>query len=201
MVTSYPPIHHHSTTRISQPKALNFLSAYLEAANTDPSLHPNAMLTQKGPATPSAGPNTGLVLHNLNRIEAGLGGEHLGADLTFQNYGGEGQPDMMVGNTIAGANEIPIGGLDRQGQELEGGWQDKEEFEREQEIVEGEIGKRDNAINGASGEKGGRVPKVEATKCRDDKKARKQAKKDKRKGERAAKEGAVRKKREKSAEG
>ena len=183
MTTAYPPIHHHSTKRVSTSIALSLLSAYLDAAATDPSLHPNALLTENGPITPSSGASSGLVLHNLKRVEAGMKGEHLGADLTLEEYGGEGLPDTIGGHTIAGANETPVGGLQNEGQDLEGGWQDKEEFEREQDIEQGEIGKRDNAVEG------NQMPKVKVAKGAGhevDKDARKRRKKERRKKEREA---------------
>ena len=201
MTTAYPPIHHHSTTRISPSTALSHLSAYLEATITDPWLHPNALLTENGPITPSAGAGTGLVLHNLRRVEAGLRGKQLGADLAFDEYGGEGLPGATIaGDAVAGANEIPNGYINGQGKALEGGWQDKEEFEREQDIVQGEVGRRDNAVDGESVEKGGRMPKVKATRSAGDKETRKRAKKEKRKKERAAAELA-KQMRDKDAEG
>ncbi|KAL6716463.1 hypothetical protein ACLMJK_006030 [Lecanora helva] len=196
MTNCYPPIRHHSTKRISTSDALSLLSAYLDSASTDPSLHPNALLTENGPITPSAGPNTGLVLHNLRRVEAGLKGEHLGADLTFEKYGGEGLPGLKDGNTVPGATEVPIGGVSDGGRDTESGWQDKEEFEREQDVVEGEIGKRDNAING---EDYNSIPKVKSGGDNINKDARKQAKKERRKKEKAT--TLAKKKREKDAEG
>ena len=195
MATCYPPIHHHSTKRVSASTALSLLSKYLDSAASDPSLHPNALLTENGPITPSSGANSGLVLHNLKRVEAGLKGEHLGADLMLEEYGGEGLLGMSDGHAVAGASEIPVGGLQDEGQQLEGDWQDKEEFEREQDIVQGEIGKRDNAVEGK------RTPKVKVANGGGhelDKEARKRLKKEKRKKEKQAE--LKRKQREKDAE-
>ena len=129
-------------------------------------------------------------------MEAGLKGEHLGVDLTFEKYGGEGLPDMKVEDAVAGANEISTGGQDAPGKDLEGMWQDKEEFEREQDIVEGEVGKRDNAVDGGFEDEGGHVPKVKSTKSRVEKLDRKKLKKERRKKERVMKMT-----REKSEEG
>ena len=84
---------------------------------------------------------------------------------------------------------------------VEGEWQDKEEFEREQEVVGGDIGDRDNAVEGGYEEEGGRVPMVKSvsTKNMKEKKERKKAKKERRKEHRASVE--ARRKREKDAEG
>lgn len=202
MTTSYLPIYHHSATRIPTSEALSLLSAYLEAATTDPSLHPNALLTESGPITPSSGANTGLVLHNLRRVEAGLKGEHLGADLTFEKHGGEALPGMMDENAVARASEVPVGGLQREGKDLDGGWQDKEEFGREQGSVQGELGKRDNAVNGRVNKEARLIPKIKSTKGDNhglDKEARKLAKKERRRKERE--EVLAKKAKEKNAEG
>ena len=80
MADSFPPHNHHATKRISSSEALTLLSDYLHQAITDPSLHPNALLTENGPIAPSTGSATGLILHNLERLEAGLRGEHLAAE-------------------------------------------------------------------------------------------------------------------------
>lgn len=181
MTTAYPPTVHHSSIRVSTPEALSLLSAYLEATTTDPSLHPSAHLTENGPVAPSSGHNTGLVLHNLRRVEAGLRGENLGEDLTFQKYGGDGLPELMPDGVVEGAGEDVHQGssYDEQGGlEMESEWQDKAEFERQQEVVQGDIGKRDNAVDGGFEEDGAVVPRVKATWGPEDKEARKKAKRE-----------------------
>ncbi|KAL8812713.1 MAG: hypothetical protein Q9200_000823 [Gallowayella weberi] len=141
---AYPPVRHHSSQRISPSKAQEFLAAFLEATTIDSSLHPNALLTEDGPMNASSG-STGLVLHNLKRVEAGLRGEHLAADLTFKDFGGEGLPSLM-------SNGIPIAGAENDRSNGEAGqdalldWQDKEEYEREQAIEHGDLGSRNTAI-------------------------------------------------------
>lgn len=201
MTTAFPPAIHHTNTHISTSKALSLLSAYLKATTTDPSLHPSAHLTEHGPVAPSSGGNTGLVLHNLKRVEAGLRGENLGEDLTFQKYGGDGLPELMpTGVAEDVGDHVHRGSFDQeQGDvEVEGEWQDKEEFERQQEVVQGDIGKRDNAVDGGFEEKGGSVPLVKSTWGSQDREARKQAKKEKRKI--LQNERAARTQREKNAE-
>lgn len=78
-----PPTQLLTTRSISQSAALDFLTAYLDRAATDPSLQPSAMITEHGPIsrTTAAAPN--LTLHNLKRVQAGLAGETLGRDLTL----------------------------------------------------------------------------------------------------------------------
>ncbi|CAF9910466.1 MAG: hypothetical protein ALECFALPRED_006604 [Alectoria fallacina] len=181
MTTAYPPAVHHSSTRLSLSETLSLLSAYLDATTTDPSLHPSAHLTKHGPVAPSSGPNTGLVLHNLRRVEAGLRGENLGEDSIFQKYGGDGLPELMPDGVAEDAGgRGHRGSLDNeQGDvEMEGEWQDKEEFEREQEVVQGDIGKRDNAVDDGFEEEEGVVPRVKATWGPQDREARKRAKKE-----------------------
>lgn len=81
--TALPPTTIHSSTPISQSAAHDFLAAYLERANTDPALQPNAGISEHGPVsrTTAAAPN--LILHNLKRVQAGLAGEVLGRDLSI----------------------------------------------------------------------------------------------------------------------
>ena len=200
MTTAYPPAVHHSSIHISTSKTLSLLSAYLEATITDPSLHPSAHLTEHGPVTPSSGPNTGLVLHNLRRVEAGLRGENLGEDSTFQKYGGDGLSELMRNGVAEDASQYARQDIPHKEQgdvEMEGEWQDKAEFERQQEVVQGDIGKRDNAVDGSFEEERGSVPRVKAT-WDGDKEAKRKAKKEKRKKYQA--ERNVRIQREKDAE-
>lgn len=198
MTTCYPPVHHHSTTHISTSTALLLLSTYLEATITDPALHPNALLTDSGPITPSSGANIGFVLHNLKRVEAGLEGEHLGADLTFTKFGTEVLPDLVVDNAPTGALKISAGGPEKQRQEISSEWQDKEIFEQQQDVMQGEIGRRENTLNGDLNESG-QVPRVRITKSTGEIDARREAKKDRRRKERLAREGQ--RNTEKDAEG
>lgn len=202
MTTAYPPAVHHSSNPISTSKALSLLSSYLEATTTDPSLHPSAHLTEQGPVAPPSGSNTGLVLHNLRRVEAGLRGENLGEDLTFRKYGGDGLPELMKPNGVArdaseyvhrDASFKEEGNVD-----MEGEWQDKAEFERQQEVVQGDIGKRDNTADGGFEEDGSSVPRVITTWGPEDKDAKKKAKKERIK--KYQMERAAQKQREKDAE-
>jgi hypothetical protein len=93
-----PPTIVHSTTSITQAQAHEFLAAYLDRAGTDPSLQPNASISEHGPVsrTTAAAPN--LILHNLKRVQAGLAGELLGRDLTVAKQNpGEDYLDVAAG--------------------------------------------------------------------------------------------------------
>ena len=201
MTTAYPPHRFHSSTQVSPSRALLLLSAYLEATATDASLHPNALFTENGPITPSSGSSTGLVLHTLKRVEAGLRGEHLAADLAFEKFDGDALPEPIFGNAGNPVPTVEGSQMKQHTGAVEGEWQDKEEFEREQELVEGDIGDRANAVEGGFEEEGGKVPMVKAisTKSLKEKEERKNAKHERKKQLKASL--GARRKRERDAEG
>ena len=135
----YPPRKQHATSRILPSTALHHISDYLSAASTNAALHPNALLTGGGPITPSSSTDQfGLVLHNLKRVEVGLRGEQLAPDVTFDNDA-EGEPHAME----SASQELSYEPNGDSAIDVDG-WQDKEEFEREQDIEQGEIGARNN---------------------------------------------------------
>ena len=109
-------------------------------------------------------------------------------------------PEMIIGNAKNRVATVDGSQMEQHTGAVEGEWQDKEEFEREQELVEGDIGDRDNAVEGGFEEEGGKVPRVKAisTKSLKEKEERKKAKKERQK-QRAALE--ARRKRERDAEG
>ncbi|MCJ1373449.1 hypothetical protein MMC20_004677 [Loxospora ochrophaea] len=187
---AFPPHRLHSSRPIPASQALDLLSTYLEAAANDAALHPNALLTEDGPTSVTAGSNTGLVLHNLKRVEVGLRGENLGADLSFAKFGGEGLPDLqLVNGNGVGPNEQHAVEFEVQGTSMDtgpNGWQDPTEFEREQEITQGEIGRRNRAANRTS-MNAGDVPSVVETKTSGDREERKRRKKERRKEEKRKK--------------
>ncbi|KAL8954068.1 MAG: hypothetical protein Q9222_000125 [Ikaeria aurantiellina] len=159
----YPPIRHHSFRLIDPSHAQRLVAEFLEQAATDHSLHPNALLTENGPVNPTSN-STGLVLHNLKRIEAGLRGEHLAADLSFKSLGAEGLPSLMSSKTRSNAKDEVR--TEEREQDLEADWQDKEEYEREQAIEQGEVGARNNVLGEKSRDKqlsrsDGAIPAVE----------------------------------------
>ncbi|KAI9876200.1 MAG: hypothetical protein M1830_007050 [Pleopsidium flavum] len=195
---SYPPIHHHDSRPISPSTALSLLSTFITNAATDPSLQPNALLTESGPVSSTSGSSTGLTIHNLKRVEAGLKGEHLGADLSFAKFGGEGLPDLQFGIDGPEGQGANKSGNEAVGQGVEGGlgedgWQDVQAYEREQEMTEGEIGERNTGV-----EDGGEVPRVKESRSVHNKEERKRKKAEKRKQER--RESHIKKVREKAAE-
>lgn len=195
---SYPPHILHSSRPVAPSEALALLSAYLGATTTDASLHPNALLTESGPVSATSGSNTGLVLHNLKRVEAGLKGEHLGADLSFAQFGGEGLPDLQIELNGNNSASVKGQGVDPDGQGTDAdmgevGWQDKGEFEREQEITEGEIvGRSQAAIEGPK--ELFNVPRVEKALTTGDKAERKRKKHERRKEQKQRDEQKNRKK-------
>jgi hypothetical protein len=112
-----PPTSILSTKSIPQSAAHDFLAAYLDRAANDPSLQPNAMISEHGPVsrTTAAAPN--LTLHNLKRVQAGLAGEVLGRDLTLPNGTQvEPQPQQNDEDNAAGGQE---------------GWEDREKWQLE----------------------------------------------------------------------
>ena len=132
----------------------------------------------------TSGSNTGLILHNLKRVEAGLRGEHLGADLSFSQSVGEGLPDpqISVGDEASVAATMPIVEVDGQNPNVktrDGDWQDRTEFEREQEVTQGEIGESSQLVSTETKE-GGDVPIVRETPTAGDKEDRKKKKKERR---------------------
>ncbi|KAL3468356.1 hypothetical protein BJX64DRAFT_245662 [Aspergillus heterothallicus] len=107
-----PPTTILTTKPISQSVAHDFLAAYLDRATTDPALQPNAGISEHGPIsrTTAAAPN--IILHNLKRVQAGLAGEVLGRDLA-------------IAKMKEGAKRAQNGG--------DGLWEDKNQFEQDQE--------------------------------------------------------------------
>lgn len=185
---SHPPHILHSSTPIPPSEALTLLSAYLKAAESDASLHPNAILTLSGPVLANTGTQVGLVLHNLRRVEAGLRGEHLAEEeeeLSLSHLGtaaGDDLPDS-AGGTAEKENgagweegEKTADRVKEQEPAVEG-WQDMAEYEREQEEVQGDVDGDNEVMLPSMGD----VPTVEGTTSTEDKAARKKRKEEKRK--------------------
>ncbi|MCJ1245162.1 hypothetical protein MMC30_002363 [Trapelia coarctata] len=188
LYNSFPPHRLHSSRPVAPSEALSLLSSYLETAETEPYLQPNALLTEGGPISASSGPNTGLILHNLKRVEAGLRGEHLSADLELDKMDSDGQADQGLNTTedaltttaITTANGDGAVNIADMGQE---GWQEKAEFEHEQVITVGDVGERAEAIPLIQKEDV-KVPKIKETTATGDRKDRKRQKKERRLQER-----------------
>ena len=188
LYNSFPPHRLHSSHPVAPSEALSLLSSYLETAATEAYLQPNALLTEGGPVSATSGPNTGLIIHNLKRVEAGLRGEHLSTDLELDKLAGEDQADQDVvttGGALAMMKVITANGdgavdEDDMGQE---GWQDKAEFEHKQDVEVGEVGERAQAVPAIAKEHV-TVPKIQETKTTADREDRKKRKKERRKQER-----------------
>lgn len=146
---SQPPTRLHGPgRRLTSAEAQKFVADFLARAETDPALHPDSILTESGPqfATPGT---TGLVLNSLKRFEAGLRGVHLAAeeDEELPATAVKAGVGQVVGTeeVYTGLEERVKKGL-REGKEVggveveedagEGMWQEKDEYEREQEVVE-----------------------------------------------------------------
>ncbi|KAJ9374967.1 hypothetical protein DTO282E5_522 [Paecilomyces variotii] len=97
-----PPTTILSTKPISQSAAHDFLAAYLDRANTDPALQPNAVISERGPVSRTTSAALNLILHNLKRVQAGLAGEVLGRDLTVAKLETEPQTEEQADGTKEG---------------------------------------------------------------------------------------------------
>lgn len=174
---AFPPVRSLQSIPISTTEALQRLQSYLEATKSNPALLPNATLQADGPKAQSESASN-LVIHNLKRVEAGLRGEWLAPNLELEAEG------------TAGFESFPVMGNGQEGEDDDAGegWQDLDEYQREQSIEMGEIGLRETGI-GQEGEealpvsnKGARMPL--------DKEARKREKKERLKRQKAARKQA-----------
>lgn len=181
---SFPPHRRHSSRPIDPSEALILLSSYLEAASTDAYLQPNALLTEGGPVSAISGPNAGLTLHNLKRVEAGLLGEHLSADVTFAKSADGFFPDLQTDRHEGETSTNTPGSSKKNGYKIDSklgvdGWQDKLDFELEQDVTQGEVGDRLHAMTEVP-EEDVEVPRIQATRSSGDKEERKQRKRERR---------------------
>ncbi len=143
------PNRRHQVTRVAQSRARELIIAYLAAAKTSTdtssifgpvgaALHPNARLTKAGPVAHPSGVGA-LVLRNLERVGAGLNGEIWEPEPGEKEMdeGRKGEGDLR-GEVEAERTEHVAGGVREE-------WQDKEEFEREQDQ---DVFLRDDDITG-----------------------------------------------------
>ncbi|CAG8957934.1 hypothetical protein HYFRA_00000277 [Hymenoscyphus fraxineus] len=114
-MSSFPPTRSHAPLSVPPAYAQKLLSTYITLSNTHAYLLPNAHLTASGP---TSGSSTSITLRNLQRVEAGLRGEWLAP---------------VVDLEVAIAQ-----GKEKEGKEEEG-WQNLEDYQLEQEDVEGEV--------------------------------------------------------------
>ncbi|MCJ1288129.1 hypothetical protein MMC26_007484 [Xylographa opegraphella] len=187
-----PPHRIHLSRQIPPSKALSLLSKYLVAAIDQPYLQPNALLTAGGPVFATSSPHAGLTLHNLHRVAAGLRGEHLSAELLVDEHDYGGLPDNQIegddlarnrltalhSREVVRSSDVFMGMED---------WQDKTEFEREQDITQGEVGDRLQGVTDLLGEDV-EVPRVHGTRTDNGKEDRKRRKRERRRAERAESE-------------
>ncbi|TAQ85867.1 hypothetical protein B7494_g5828 [Chlorociboria aeruginascens] len=132
-MSAFPPHRSIPSVPISQEIALKYLNIYLEATKSSPYLLPNARLEPSGPTAGSS--NSSVVIHNLQRVEAGLRGEWLAPNLDSEENAGPVAGGFDDGtNTAADNMEV-------------GGWQDLDEYQREQDVIEeGDAGIQETAL-------------------------------------------------------
>ena len=167
MTTAHPPQYELKSHPVLPEAALGMLQTYLAATRHAPHLHPDALLTERGPQL-AASEEGGLALHHLRRVEAGLRGERLG-NLDLKDGGGD--------ETAKGGSAMEV--------VAESEWQDMDSYARAQEVEEGDIGPGSNGVVADATH----APEVRPTGV--DKEARKRAKKERAKDEKrhkAAKE-------------
>lgn len=176
-MSAFPPVRSLQSIPVSTEEALRRLQSYLEATKSNPALLPNATLQVDGPKAQSESASN-LVIHNLKRVEAGLRGEWLAPSLELEGNGMDGLGLFPVTSNGYAGEEDSTGE----------GWQDLDEYQREQSIEIGEIGSRETSI----GQKGEEAVSVSIKVL--DKEARKREKKQRLKQMKAAKAQAERSK-------
>jgi hypothetical protein len=134
-MSAFPPVRSLPSIPVSTDDALQRLQSYLEATKSNPALLPNATLQVDGPKAQSESA-ANLAIHNLKRVEAGLRGEWLAPSLELE------------GDVIGGLGSHPaIGNGEVEGEDAAGeGWQDLDEYQREQSVEVGEVGPRDTGM-------------------------------------------------------
>lgn len=187
-MSAFPPQRSIPSIPISQALALSHLQAYLESAQSLPYLLPNARLEPTGPTAGSSA--SSITIFNLQRVEAGLRGEWLAPVLELNEEPVEVAVGMDDGVGQDGGDEMGVEG-----------WQDPEEYAREQSIEEGDVEPETTAVAQEGEEEATQASSVKKRKLVDgsqgtaaarklDTKARKQAKKQKHIEEKLEKEKA-----------
>lgn len=182
-MSAFPPHRSIPSIPVSQAIALQHLQSYLEATSNLPYLLPNARLEPSGP-TAGSGSNS-ITIHNLKRVEAGLRGEWLAPvlDLYSKNYSNGATTEVPVATGMDDGIDQEEG--DKMGVE---GWQDADEYAREQTVEEGDIAPTSTVVaqQGDAELETAEAPEPEKRKLENgaatgnevkDKKARKEAKK------------------------
>jgi hypothetical protein len=109
-----------------------FLKEYVEATETTPYLLPNAFLEAAGPSMGSS--ISTVTMYNLKRVEAGLRGQWLAPSAQLD------QNNPADAQKLNGSRSNGTDNMDTEG------WQDLDEYQREQEVVEGEPGPDDTEV-------------------------------------------------------
>lgn len=163
--TAYPPMHPSAPKTLAPTTAQSHLNTFLSQTKSKPHLHPDALLSSTGiQFSAHSGPQGGLALHHLQRIEAGLRGENLVLETQEELEAVFGE-EMRAAGTLRGDDsrvdkviEKGSGGKRARSQERVEGWEDGAEFARKRSVDEGEVGDRDGAH---VLQQGGEVPVVE----------------------------------------
>lgn len=127
-----------TTTRLTHPQAHAFLSSYLLAAHSQPSLRPDAFLSSAGVIASSSGAASSLVLQHLSRVLVGIEGRRIRVDGLTDS----GKRRRKADVDFAEQEQEERDTKRRKGGEAENGWVEKEDFEHAQEevTVEEQIG-------------------------------------------------------------
>lgn len=167
-MSAFPNHHSIPSIPVDTGTAHRYLEAYLEATKSSPYLLPNARLEPSGP---TAGSSNSVTIYNLKRVEAGLRGEFLAPSLELEE------------NNVPVAKGLDDGSNSKEGDAMDTtGWQDLDEYQRQQEVVEGELGHNDTELDNELEVKPRKVDKEARKKekklrAKEDKKKRAEAKK------------------------
>jgi hypothetical protein len=130
-MSAFPHYRSITSVPVSIETAHKLLEQYLEATKSSPYLLPNARLTASGPTTGYS--NAPVKMYSLGRVEAGLRGEWL-------------SPSVEAGGNNAAGSKTKSSTSNRADNTEMDGWQNLDEYQREQEVVEGEIGTHDTEV-------------------------------------------------------
>ena len=172
-----PPTVRKKTVPVSADFARNYIGGYLARAETDPTRRSNSLLTPTGVV--ARGPASGdLVLHGLRRVHAGLQGEQMAADAHAQLSGAAHSYEEPRGEPAA----ITPKKRATSPKDVNDGWEDKEAWEKSQEVEVGDVGPGGPAVaDSAAASEAEKVKKVEEPEDKAAKRARKAERERKRK--------------------
>lgn len=208
---SFPPhVHLTPLQPIAPSHALTLIQRYLSASGEHPYLHPDCHFVEHGIQLNNPIESGGLILHQLRRVEAGLRGERLSADVLLvdgageQTEGAAGEGAYAVARTRGVVDALPEGDDSRldtllSGHDAVAAQPDavmpnvSMNYQEQMAIAhtgqeQGDVGDRHNAVRNRDA-----VPAVRDASRKDewgeeDKEARKRAKKERRKTEQRERE-------------